>query len=69
MTREFTLMPKRVPRLETRYRRIATDIPVPESIPVLERLCRCEPVAMRGQPPIVWDHAEGANTGTSTRAM
>jgi len=59
MTREFTLMPKRVPRLETRYRRIATDIPVPESIPVLERLCRCEPVAMRGQPPIVWDHAEG----------
>jgi len=36
-----------------------TQLPVPESIPVLERLHQYEPVAMRGQPPVVWDHAEG----------
>jgi len=59
MAREFTLVPTRVPRVETRYRRIVTDLPVPESLPVLERLNRYEPIAMRGQPPVVWDHAEG----------
>src|SRR3954447_10755506 len=59
MAKEFDLTPKRVPRVETRYRRIVTDIPAPESIPTLERLYRFEPIAMRGQPPVVWDHAEG----------
>src|SRR5713226_5589455 len=59
MAREFDLTPKRVPRVETPYRRIVTELPVPQSIPILERLYRYEPVAMRGQPPIVWDHAEG----------
>src|SRR5437899_5394667 len=59
MAREFELTPKRVPRVETPFRRIVTDLPVPESLPVLERLYRYEPVAMRGQPPVVWDHAEG----------
>jgi 4-aminobutyrate aminotransferase / (S)-3-amino-2-methylpropionate transaminase / 5-aminovalerate transaminase len=59
MAREFTLQPRAVPRVETRYRRIVTDIPVPESLPALERLHRFEPVAMRGQPPVVWDHARG----------
>ena len=59
MTRDFDLTPKRVPRVETRYRRIVTDLPAPESIPILERLHRFEPVAMRGQPPVVWDRAEG----------
>jgi 4-aminobutyrate aminotransferase/(S)-3-amino-2-methylpropionate transaminase len=56
---DFDLIPRPVPAVETKYRRIVTPIPVPESIPVLERLFACEPVAMRGQPPIVWDHAEG----------
>lgn len=46
-------------RVETPFRRIVTPIPVPESLPLLERLARHEPVAMRGQPPIVWDRAEG----------
>src|SRR5881394_1974141 len=59
MSREFNLTPKRVPRVETRFRRIVTDLPVPQSVPVLETLYRYEPVAMRGQPPVVWDHAEG----------
>jgi 4-aminobutyrate aminotransferase / (S)-3-amino-2-methylpropionate transaminase / 5-aminovalerate transaminase len=59
MAKEYSLTPRRVPRVETPFRRIVTDLPVPESIPILERLQACEPVAMRGQPPVIWDHAEG----------
>jgi 4-aminobutyrate aminotransferase/diaminobutyrate-pyruvate transaminase/4-aminobutyrate aminotransferase/(S)-3-amino-2-methylpropionate transaminase len=59
MAKEFNLVPRPVPRVETPLRRIVTDFPVPESIPILEQLQACEPVAMRGQPPVVWDHAEG----------
>src|SRR6185369_8588971 len=59
MSREFGLTPKRIPRVETQFRKIVTDFPVPESIPILEKLCAYEPVAMRGQPPVVWDRAEG----------
>jgi 4-aminobutyrate aminotransferase/diaminobutyrate-pyruvate transaminase/4-aminobutyrate aminotransferase/(S)-3-amino-2-methylpropionate transaminase len=59
MAHEFPLTPRPVPRIETRLRRIVTDLPAPESLPILERLYKYEPVAMRGQPPIVWDHAEG----------
>jgi 4-aminobutyrate aminotransferase-like enzyme len=59
MSRQFQLEPRAVPRVETALRRIVTPIPVPESIPVLEKLQRYEPVAMQGQPPVVWDHADG----------
>jgi len=47
--------------VETKYRRIKTKIPVPESIPVLEKLREYEPVSMSGQPPVVWERAEGLN--------
>src|SRR6266852_315853 len=59
MAREFDLTPQPVPHIETPLRRIATKLPVPESLPVLERLQRYEPLAMRGQPPVVWDKADG----------
>src|SRR5438094_5879279 len=59
MAREFTLVPQSVGRIETQYRRIATKLPVPESIPTLEKLYQYEPQAMRGQPPVVWHRAEG----------
>ena len=55
----YDLTPKRVPRVETRFRRIVTEIPAPGSLPVLEKLREWEPVSMEGQPPVVWDHAEG----------
>jgi 4-aminobutyrate aminotransferase/diaminobutyrate-pyruvate transaminase/4-aminobutyrate aminotransferase/(S)-3-amino-2-methylpropionate transaminase len=45
--------------VETRLRKIVTDLPVPESLPVLQKLHAYEPVAMRGQPPVVWHRAEG----------
>jgi len=59
MTREFGLAPETVPAVQTRLRCIRTPLPVPESLPILERLQRYEPLAMRGQPPVVWDKAEG----------
>ncbi|MGH9672523.1 MAG: aminotransferase class III-fold pyridoxal phosphate-dependent enzyme, partial [Bryobacteraceae bacterium] len=59
MAREFDLTPRPVPRVDTKHRRIATQFPVPESIPILEALHRHEPVAMRGQPTVVWDRGEG----------
>lgn len=56
----FSLEPREVPRVETPNRRIVTQLPVPESLPVFERLLATEPASMAGQPPILWDHAEGA---------
>lgn len=53
------LIARQVPAIETRFRRIATPIPVPESLPVLERLRQFEPRSMSGQPLVVWDRAEG----------
>lgn len=57
--RNFSLTPKEVPRIATKYRRIITSIPVPESLEILQTLERCETVAMHGQLPVVWDHAKG----------
>lgn len=54
----FSLQPKSVPLVATRYRRIRTQLPVPESTPILAQLARCEPAAMLGQPPIIWDRAD-----------
>lgn len=58
MGKEFSIVSRSVPRVETRFRRIVTPLPHPESIPTLETLRRCEPQSMRGQPPLVWDRAE-----------
>ncbi len=55
----FNLEPRKVPFVNTNYRHIATPIPVPESLPILHRLRELEPISMRGQPPVVWDNAEG----------
>jgi 4-aminobutyrate aminotransferase / (S)-3-amino-2-methylpropionate transaminase / 5-aminovalerate transaminase len=59
MAKEYSLIPRPVPRVNTRYRKIVTDLPAPGSIPVLEKLAAYEPLAMRGQPPVVWHRAEG----------
>jgi 4-aminobutyrate aminotransferase/diaminobutyrate-pyruvate transaminase/4-aminobutyrate aminotransferase/(S)-3-amino-2-methylpropionate transaminase len=48
-----------VPLVKTKYRRIVTRIPVPQSIAVLKKLRKFEPVSMSGQPPVVWDRALG----------
>jgi 4-aminobutyrate aminotransferase-like enzyme len=58
MGQEFNITPKNVPHVETKYRRIVTPLPHPDSVAVLEKLRQCEPISMRGQPPLVWDRAE-----------
>ncbi|PAW84220.1 MAG: aspartate aminotransferase family protein [Pedosphaera sp. Tous-C6FEB] len=58
MGKEFSITPRTVPHVETKYRRIVTPVPHPDSVPTLEKLRQFEPQSMRGQPPIVWDHAQ-----------
>lgn len=58
MGKEFSIEPRVVPHVQSKYRRIATPLPHPDSLAVLERLRQFEPVSMRGQPPLVWDRAE-----------
>jgi len=53
------LTPRQVSPVQTKYRRIATKIPVPESVPILEKLRKFEPQSMSGQPLVLWDRAEG----------
>ena len=54
----YDLTPVAVPPVESKYRRIKTKLPVPESLPIFESLARSEPRSMAGQPPIIWDKAE-----------
>ena len=58
MGKEFSITPRAVPLVETKYRRIVTPLPHPDSVATLEKLRQFEPQSMRGQPPIVWDRAE-----------
>lgn len=58
MGKEFNITPCAVPQVETKYRRIVTPLPHPDSVATLEKLRQFEPQSMRGQPPIVWDRAE-----------
>jgi len=60
MAREFSIQPRAVAPVETRFRRIRTALPAPESVPILEKLRRFEPASVSGQPPVVWDRARGA---------
>lgn len=59
VAKTYSLTPKSIPTVDTKLRRIATQFPVPESIPTLEKLAKYEPLAMQGQPPVVWDRAVG----------
>jgi 4-aminobutyrate aminotransferase-like enzyme len=58
MGKEFSITPRTVPRVETRYRRVVSALPHPDSVATLKTLRRFEPNSMRGQPPLVWDRAE-----------
>ena len=53
------LTPKEVPRIHSKYRRIVTKLPVPETLPMFEELRKYEPRSMGTQVPIVWDRADG----------
>jgi 4-aminobutyrate aminotransferase/(S)-3-amino-2-methylpropionate transaminase len=55
----FSHIPKEVKKIKTKFRSIVTKIPVPESLPILERVYETESHSMHGQLPIIWDRAEG----------
>ena len=61
MGKAYPLEPVEVKQVSTKYRKIVTKIPVPESIPILEKLRQWEPRSMSGQPLVVWHRAKGVN--------
>ncbi len=56
---KYSLEPVTVPHVKTKYRTIKTALPVPESLEIFKTLTESEPVSMMGQPPVVWDKADG----------
>lgn len=54
----YSLEPVSVPEVETKYRKIHTKLPVPESLETFKKLRKSEPRSMSGQPPIVWEKAD-----------
>jgi len=55
----FSFKPVKVPKVNTKHRRIATSLPVPQSLPLLRKIEKYETRAMHGQLPIVWKKALG----------
>lgn len=56
---KYNMTPKAVKPVRKKHRRIVTKIPVPESLPLFRTMAKVEPRSMSGQPPIIWDRAEG----------
>ncbi|HAQ20899.1 MAG TPA: aspartate aminotransferase family protein [Prolixibacteraceae bacterium] len=56
---KYNLVPVDVPKVNTKYRKIKTKLPVPESLNIFRVLSESEPVSMMGQPPVVWHKAKG----------
>lgn len=54
----FNHSPKDVPLINTKYRKIVSKIPTPESVEMLKQAYGLESRSMHGQMPIVWDRAE-----------
>src|SRR3984957_11855567 len=54
----FSLEPRSVPKIKSKFRRITTDLPAPGSLPILNRLRENEPRSMFCQPPVLWDQAK-----------
>lgn len=53
----FNMVPVKVPKIKTKYRRIVTKLPVPESLKLFKDLDKYESRSMHGQMPVVWDKA------------
>jgi 4-aminobutyrate aminotransferase-like enzyme len=54
----FSREPKTVALVETKYRKIATQIPAPGTKEIIARLEKTESRSMQGQLPIIWDKAD-----------
>lgn len=58
MKYQFSQTPVDVSPVHTKYRKIKTSIPSPETLKVLFELEKYESRSMHGQLPVVWDRAE-----------
>ena len=54
----FNHKPQDVSKIETKFRKICTQIPNPNDIKMLEKAYELESRSMHGQIPIVWDRAD-----------
>ena len=57
----FSTESKFVPHIETKYRKIASQIPAPGTKEIISRMEKTESRSMQGQIPIIWDKASGFN--------
>ncbi len=61
MAKEFPLVAAEVESVSTKFRKISGKIPNEQTIEQIQKLRDVEARSMRGQPPIIWDRAEGIN--------
>jgi 4-aminobutyrate aminotransferase-like enzyme len=57
MTHHFNMTPKKVPLVETKFRKVATEMPNPETLKIIQECLKYEPLSMNDQLPVVWDKA------------
>ncbi len=55
---KFCQEPRRVPLIDSKYRKIMTMIPPPGSSRIFDKLGKYESRSMHGQLPVVWDRAK-----------
>ena len=61
MAKEFPLESVEVKPVSTKFRKMSGPIPNEQTVKQIEKLRKAEPLSMRGQPPVIWDRAEGMN--------
>ena len=61
MAKEFPLTPEKIKSVSTKFRKLSGFIPNKVTIKELEKLRKAEPISMRGQAPVIWDHSKGFN--------
>ena len=61
MAKQFPLTPVEVEPVSTKYRKLSGTIPNKRTIEQIEKLREAESLSMRGQPPVIWDRADGIN--------
>ena len=54
----FASTPLTIQKIETKYRKIVTKLPVPESLPILETISKYESSNVKDFPPIIWSRAK-----------
>lgn len=55
----FAWPPEKTPQIETRYRRIQTPLPAPQTVELLKRAVQVFPQVNCYQAPVIWETADG----------